>query len=153
MWRTLSGVPIRDLFAELRSLVQEGRILHVGTDAKHRGLHTDFVTVIAVLTPHLGGRVFYRRERTRRMRSLAEQLFREVTLSIDVANTLSDAIASPITVHVDANADQRHRSAHYVQALSGMVMGYGYEVKVKPEAWCATHVADFVVKEKNQRAA
>ena len=154
MWKTLSGIPIPDVIAELRTLASHGtRELHIGTDAKHRGGHTDFVTVIAILKPAYGGRVFYRGERTPRSRSLAHQLFREVELSLQTANAVADAIGLPITIHVDANEDHRHRSSRYVQALAGMVSGYGFDVRVKPEAWCATHVADFVVKEKNTRAA
>ena len=34
-------------------------------------------------------------------------------------------------VHVDANEDLRHRSSKYVQALSGMVVGHGFQVRVK----------------------
>jgi len=154
MWKTLSGAAIGDVLTELRQLVAaEAHELHIGTDAKRRGDHTDFVTVIALLTPTYGGRVFYRGERTPRSRSLAHQLFYEVELSLRTATAISDELGIPITIHVDANEDQRHRSSRYVQALAGMVAGYGYDVRVKPEAWCATHVADFVVKEKNTRAA
>lgn len=154
MWKSLSGVPIGDVLGELRRLVGNGnRELHIGTDAKHRGSHTDFVTVIALLTPPCGGRVFYRGERTPRSKSLAHQLFHETELSLQTATAVSESLNLPITIHVDANEDQRHRSSRYVQALAGMVAGYGFDVRVKPEAWCATHVADFVVKEKNTRAA
>ena len=113
----------------------------------------NFDPVTVAILPGSGGRVFYRRERTRATRSLAEKLFAEVAKSLDVAQTLSSFFTNEVIVHVDANVDERHRSSRYVQALAGMVVGYGYQVRVKPEAWCATHVADFVVKEKNQRAA
>jgi hypothetical protein len=32
-----------------------------------------------------------------------------------------------------------------------MVAGSGFPVLVKPDAWCASHVADFAVKNKHQR--
>lgn len=153
-WESLSGVPISDIVAEVRALHECGpRDIHVGSDAKHRGMHTDFVTAIVVLNPGLGGRVFFRRERTQRSRSLAEQLFREVELSLKAAQFLAGELGLRSTVHVDANVDVRHDSSTYVQSLAGMVMGYGFPVQVKPNAWCATHVADFVVKEKHCRAA
>jgi len=31
------------------------------------------------------------------------------------------------------------------------VAGSGFPVLVKPDAWCASHVADFAVKNKHQR--
>lgn len=153
-WTTLSGSAVADVIEAVRALVgDEERIVHIGTDAQHRGYNTDFVTVIAVLNPGKGGRVFYRRERTRRTRSLAQKLFREAELSIAVATALSEEIAQEIVVHIDANQDLRHRSSDYVQALAGMVVGYGFKVAVKPNSWCATHVADRVVKERHSSAA
>ena len=154
MWKTLSGKNVVDIVEEIHELVgDDDRVLHIGTDAQHRGGKTDFVTVITVLNPGKGGRVFYKRERMKRMKSLAQKLFRETELSIGVAVILSEALAQDITVHVDANEDLKHKSSNYVQALAGMVVGHGFKVEVKPNSWCATHVADHVVKEKHTKAA
>lgn len=154
MWRSISGGEVADIVEEIRGLVAEGeRRIHIGTDSQPHGRHTDFVTVIAVLNPGKGGRVFYRRERTARARSLAHKLFREAELSIAVAQALSASIDEEILVHVDANEDPRHRSSNYVQALAGMVVGHGFEVQLKPHSWCASHVADHVVKERLREAA
>ena len=57
-----------------------------------------------------------------------------------------------IWVHVDANPDERYDSSDYVKQLAGMVAGSGFPVLVKPNAWCASHVADFAVKNKHFRA-
>ena len=141
-----------DVVQAIDALTQGGRRpVHVGTDGRHRGIYTDFVTVIAVLDPGRGGRIFYRRERVPRRRSLADKLFREVELSVQTANTLNGAARCLVTIHVDANTEARHESSVYVQALAGMVVGYGYDVRVKPDAWCASHAADFVVKDKISR--
>lgn len=154
MWRSLSGTGVEDIAAEVSLLIgQRARLIHVGTDSKHRGFHTDFVTVIALLDPGRGGLVYYERSRQPRMRSLAQKLFHEAELSLVAATRLAQVVEQSIVVHVDANADERHRSSRYVQALAGMVLGHGFEVQVKPHAWCATHVADYVVKEKHRKAA
>ena len=153
-WSTLSGHPVENIVETVLELVgDDERVLHIGTDAQHRGLRTDYVTVVAVLNPGKGGRVFYRRERTTRTKSLAQKLFREAELSIQVATELSEHLAQDIVVHIDANEDLRHRSSDYVQALAGMVVGYGFKVEVKPDSWCATHVADRVVKDRHEGAA
>jgi len=154
MWRSLSGSRVEDIAAEVERLVgQHERLIHVGTDSKHRGFHTDFVTVIALLDPGRGGLVYYERSREPRMRSLAQKLFKEAELSLVAATRIAEVVGQRIVVHVDANADERHRSSRYVQALAGMVLGHGFQVQVKPNAWCATHVADYVVKEKHRKAA
>jgi hypothetical protein len=154
MWSTLYGDRIDDVVAAVLELTAKGeRVIHVGTDSRNRGLYTHFVTVVALLSPGHGGRIFYTRKRTPWMRSLAQRLFHEASLSVEIATSLAAANVPDITVHVDANEDLRHRSSSYVQALAGMVVGYGFRVQVKPHAWCATHVADYVVKEKHKKAA
>ena len=154
MWRSLSGRSIPDIAGEVRQLLALGnRILHLGTDSKQRSFHTDYVTAVAVLHPGNGGRIFYRRQRDKRAHSLSHKLFQETQLSLEVAQSLDAARVGPIVVHVDANDDLRHMSSKYVHALAGMVVGYGFQVRVKPNSWCATHVADFVVNERNGRIA
>ena len=154
MWRSLSGKPVNDIVRAVTSLLRnDEHVVHVGTDSQHSGYHTNFVTVVAIIYPGRGGRVFYRRDRTPRAKSLAHKLFQEAELSIGAAHALAESIAHDIIVHVDANKDLRHRSSRYVRALAGMVVGHGFQVRVKPEAWCATHVADYLVKGKNHRAA
>ena len=153
-WKTLSGHAVPDLPVAVEAFVGDADVMiHVGTDSKTRGGRTDYVTAVAVAQRGRGGRIVYRRERHRSVQSLADRLFRETELSIRVALGLSEHLAQDIVIHVDANEDGRHRSARYVQALAGMVVGYGFQVRVKPDAWCATRVADYVVKEKHLRVA
>jgi hypothetical protein len=37
-------------------------------------------------------------------------------------------------------------SSKYVQELVGLVVGQGFAVRIKPDAWCAAHAADHVVR-------
>ena len=150
MWRSLSGKPIRDLAKAVQSLlVSDEHLVHIGTDSQQCGYHTNYVTVVAIVDPGTGGRVFYQRLKTPKAQSLAHKLFQEAELSLAIARRLTEAIAHDIIVHVDANEDLKHRSSKYVRALAGMVVGHGFEVRVKPDAWCATHVADYLVKGRN----
>jgi len=154
MWRSLAGHPISDLVSAVHTLLRhDDFVVHVGTDSQQYGYHTNFVTVVAVVAPGRGGRVLYLRDRTPRTPSLAHRLFQEAEKSLAAALKLSEEIAHDIVVHVDANVDTRHRSSKYVRALAGMVMGHGFQVRVKPDSWCATHVADHLVKGKHPDAA
>jgi len=154
MWRSLSGTPIPNLPKAVLGLLNgTEQVVHVGTDSQHAGYHTNYVTVVAIIDPGQGGRVFYQRARVPRIPSLAHRLFQEAELSIAIALELNGHVAHDIVVHVDANEDLRHRSSKYVRALSGMVIGHGFQVRVKPNSWCATHVADYLVKGKHHKAA
>lgn len=154
MWRTLSGKPVPDLVGAVGELLRADReILHVGSDSQHYGGATNYVTVVAVIDPGSGGRVFYRGQSIPRTASLAHKLFREAELSLETALLLSHHFAHDIVVHVDANEDLRHMSSQYVRSLAGMVLGHGFQVRVKPDSWAATHVADSLVKSKHFSAA
>ena len=98
--------------------------------------------------PHAWAR---RRDRVPRMRPLLPRLMKEAELSIAVAETLDPEVLQAIVLHVDANRGREHRSGAYSKMLAGMAMGYGFQVKLKPEAWCATNVADHVVRGKAAR--
>lgn len=154
MWRSLSGKPVPDLLCAVQELLRRDREeIHVGSDSQNYGTATNYVTVVAVVDPGHGGRVFYQRTSIPRTRSLAHKLFLEAELSLDIALVLSRAIAHDIVVHVDANEDLKHLSSQYVRSLAGMVMGHGFHVRVKPDSWAATHVADSLVKGKRVGAA
>ena len=147
MWKTLTGEPVADLVGAVRTLLRRPDcVLHVGTDSQPRGNRVHFATAVAVITPGHGGRLLVRRESAGRMPALAQRLFHEAELSLRAARTLRERLSQRIVVHVDANQDDRHRSARYVQALAGMVRGFGFEVRVKPESWCASRVADHLVR-------
>jgi predicted RNase H-related nuclease YkuK (DUF458 family) len=156
-WWTLSGVEVLDVMSAVQALVRRGQVVHIGTDAQKSSKRMEFVTVACVLNPGKGGRVFYTRRFDRKDISLYEKLSTETWLSLDLAIRMNEAFGhaaarEKIWVHVDANPDERYDSSDYVKQLAGMVAGSGFPVLVKPNAWCASHVADYAVKNKHFRA-
>ena len=153
-WRSLSGPWVDDFDRTIDELVGDDDFhIHVGTDSKNRGQFTHFVTVVAILRPGQGARVIYRSLRVPRLRSLAQRLIQEAQMSIETGMLLDERVPQDIVLHIDANPDERHRSARYARSLAGMGIGSGFQVRLKPEAWCASHVADHVVKDKHLRVA
>ncbi len=155
-WWTLSGVEVLDMMSTVEQLMRLGRVVHIGTDAQKSYRRMEFVTVVCVLNPGKGGRVFYTRRFDRREISLFEKLSAETWYSLELAMRMNEEFDLPlerkrIWVHVDANPDTRYDSSDYVKQLAGMVAGSGFPVLVKPDAWCASHVADFAVKNKHNR--
>jgi predicted RNase H-related nuclease YkuK (DUF458 family) len=92
--------------------------------------------------------VAYRRRVVPRIRSLRERLLREVWYSVTLGLELNEMVpdSSELTLHVDANPVQTHRSSRYVQELVGMVVGQGFKAVVKPQSWAATHAADRIAR-------
>ncbi len=149
-WKRLTGEAVPDLEAFVREACRGGQEVHVGTDSLQSGRYTHFVTVVAILTPHKGGRAIYRREVTSRITSLRERLFREVWLSVEVAMLLAPVVPGEMTVHIDANTEQRYASSRYVEELVGLVVSQGFKYHVKPEAWASTTCADHIVRTRGR---
>lgn len=155
-WWTLGGAEVLDVMGHVEGLLRVGQVVHIGTDAQKSSRRMEFVTVICVLNPGKGGRVFYTRRFDDKDISLFEKLSLETWFSLELALRMNAEYDLPtaqkqIWVHVDANPDTRYDSSDYVKQLAGMVAGSGFPVLVKPQAWCASHVADFAVKNKHNR--
>ena len=147
-WKTLEGEPIEDIVHWVKESTSRGQIVHVGTDSLQTGRWTQFVTVVVILNPPKGGRVAYIREVVPRITSLRQRLTKEVWMSVELAMALPEQ--PELTVHIDANAQERHMSSRYLQELVGMVVGQGFKALWKPDSWAATHAADHVVRHKGR---
>ena len=157
-WRTINKENI-DLIKFLKDFVDTPNlIVHIGTDAQAVGHNrADFVTVVCVHaideSRTVSSRVLYWKDKQVPFHSLWEKLYGETERSLRVAVFLDEqfeeSFRDKILVHVDANPDPLFKSSNYVKQLAGMVMGYGFNHILKPNAWAASHAADHIVKRKN----
>lgn len=143
-WKTLNGEKIADIVEFVKHETRDGQEIHIGTDSLQTGRWTQFVTVLVIHTPHKGGRVAYIREVVSRINSLRERLNKEVWKSIELAMLMPEQTG--LTVHIDANTDERYMSSRYLQELVGLVIGQGFRALWKPDSWAATHCADHIVR-------
>lgn len=149
-WKTLGDEEIPDIVKFVKDASAAGQDVHIGTDSLQTGRYTQFVTVVAVLTPHKGGRAAFSREVVPRMASMRERLLKEVWRSVALGLEVAPYINGELNIHVDANPDEQRMSSRYVQELVGLVVGQGFRALIKPDAWAATHAADHVVRVKGK---
>lgn len=153
-WKTFSGEPIDDIVETVRSAAREGQTVHIGTDSLPSGEYTQFVTVVVVYTPGKGGRVFSNKVRLPHFSSLRERLMKEVWLSTELGLRLSAVVPGElIVISIDANPVVQFRSSQYLQELVGLVVGQGFKVLTKPDAFAASYVADHIVRGKAEARA
>ena len=149
-WHSLGNGAVGDIVRAIGELVKRGHAVHIGTDAQKETRFTDFVVVACLLSPERRGhRVFYTNLRKRRM-SLQQKLFWETWLSTELAIALcaggSVGSHDRIHVHLDVNPGAVHQSSRYLEQLSGLVVGQGFPVLYKPDAWAASRAADHAAK-------
>lgn len=152
-WKTLSGSEVTDYIEQVKKYISEGATeIHVGTDSQQYSDVTEFATVIALINPGHGGRVLWTKYKQKRIHSLRERLLKEVLMSVEHAIEVNMHISEDVklSVHVDVNPNVEFKSSKYIQEMVGMVVGQGLTVLTKPYGWAAAHVADHIVKHKNE---
>lgn len=119
----------------------------VGTDSQpHNGSGVDFVTAIVVHRKGHGGIYFWKRTVNKAHFVLRQRMYEEATMSMATAEEVvtllhQDGITKyDVEIHVDIGKFGPTREM--ISEIIGMVRGSGYRVKMKPESYAASKVAD-----------
>jgi uncharacterized protein len=119
----------------------------VGSDSqKIKGDAYDFVTALIIHRVGFGGIYFWRREVLDRKISLKERIYREATMSLETSENFVEFFKENgiskynIQLHVDIgkNGDTRE----LINEVVGMIRSSGYEIRIKPDSFGASKVAD-----------
>jgi len=121
--------------------------LVVGTDSQpHNGSGVDFVTAIVIHRVGTGGIYFWKRVVNKKTYVLRTRMYEEATMSLEMAETVlallhRDGITKyDVEIHVDIG---KFGDTHdMINEIVGMIRGSGYRVKIKPESYAASKVAD-----------
>ncbi len=137
---------VDEILAMMSAAPEDPYEVVVGTDSQTYADEVDYVSAIVVHRVGKGGRYFWRRERDERPVSLRERIYREAWLSYETAEELIRALRErgvtgfQLEIHVDIGRGGRTRDL--VEEVVGMILGVGYRVRTKPEAYAASVVAD-----------
>jgi hypothetical protein len=124
--------------------------LVVGTDSNGTN-KTDFITAIIAYRVGKGGRYFWKRTNGHKVYpTLRQRIYEEVTISLKTADTLIKYFESKLSpqdfpgynlqIHIDIGRNGKTRDM--INEVVGMVRGNGFEVKIKPDSYAASNVAD-----------
>ncbi len=106
----------------------------------------EFVSAIIVHRKGKGGRYFWRRVREENIYTLRQKIYKEATLSFELARRLMRELASRtmldynLEIHIDVG--EHGRTRELIDEVVGYIRAGGFAVKVKPEAYGASTVAD-----------
>lgn len=136
---TISAYMKKDKAAKYRIIV--------GSDSKktRKNIH-DFVCALIIHRVGQGGIYFWRREEYDKKIGLKERMYREASMSLITAEEFilffkQNGISKyDIQIHVDIGKKGETRSL--ITEVVGMIRGSGYDVKIKPDSFGASKVAD-----------
>ena len=108
--------------------------------------NADFVTAIVVHRIGNGGRYFYRRFELGKFHTLRDRIIREALISVDAAKDfLVELKKYPLPdfeFEIHADIGEYGPTKVLIQEVVSMVRANNFEVKMKPESYAASNVAD-----------
>jgi predicted RNase H-related nuclease YkuK (DUF458 family) len=149
---TLDGTEMIDeLIRYANEAPSEDYQVTIGTDSRGLPNHSSFVSVVAIHRVGHGGRYFWHRFEREAFGDFRKRIYLEATRSVDIARKLTkgfedqlervpDEFDFDFEIHVDVG--RNGPTSDMIQEIVGMVRGYGYSVRTKPDAYCAAIVAD-----------
>jgi predicted RNase H-related nuclease YkuK (DUF458 family) len=155
IWRKFNGeillIPIKEAVKKvLDEEAQNNTKLKVciGTDSQVKANTTEFATVIVFLREHRGGFMYISNEKTTTKYHIKERMLLEVAKSIEVAYELCDLFIEynvEMEIHADINTNPQFKSYDALKDSMGYILGMGFNIKVKPEAFASSCCADRIV--------
>jgi len=124
--------------------------IYLGADSQRiKKKRVKFVTVVVVhFDGHCGAKVFpeitYDKIQDAKLSRPFNRMMKEVQLVTDLYTSLEDVLIDrDFEIHIDVNPEKGTGSNVAYQAAKGVIWGYiGVEPICKPDAWCASTVAD-----------
>ncbi|SDC54943.1 MULTISPECIES: ribonuclease H-like YkuK family protein [unclassified Candidatus Frackibacter] len=142
-----------ETFASIIRFVKEAPTanyrLMIGSDSQ-QAKTAIFVTTIVIYREGKGARFYYNKEQVKPQPTLRQKIYHETLKSLQVAGKVAEKMTDEalldlnIEVHLDIGRNGETRDL--IKEVVGMVVGSGYEAKIKPSAYGASNVADRYTK-------
>lgn len=143
-----------EMVMDIQSFMAEDTDAHykvvIGTDSQTTEKETVFVTAVIIHRVGKGARFYTRKRRSRPVQQLRRRIYKETEYSLELMQVLKEqgflsaVVDWPVEIHLDVG--KKGESRKVIQEVVGWVTAVGYTVKIKPEAFGASAVADRFTK-------
>lgn len=160
-WKTgsLKSISFQKIISSLKKLVNEpNHLVIIGSDSHYRKNYTIFASAITIVNRSnlMHSQYFYNKSiliNKNRFGDLFYRVYREMEESLIIANKIKQSIPElNIEIHLDVSSSSKNRTYKFSNGIKEIVASQGYPVKIKPDAWGATAVADKHTKNVNSYA-
>lgn len=128
--------------------------LIIGTDSEGKEFPL-FVSAVVIYRTGEGGRFFYKKIKGRKKYTLRTRIYEETMMSLSLAIKIRENLEKELikispknykNLEIHTDIGQTGETKEMIKEIVGMVKGNGFEVKIKPEAFGATAIADRCLK-------
>lgn len=152
-FRTAKGlkIPKALLLREISDFILENRNykykILVGTDSEEQRDRVEFISVIVVHRIGYGARYFWKKQYADYL-DFRSRLWQEALFSLEISrellkNLINEMLDFNFEVHLDIG--NNGKSKNVVSELINLIKGHGFQVKVKPESFAASKIADHLL--------
>ncbi len=148
MWVSPSGYQQTD--DEFKKIISDyvsmGCKVYIGTDSMLYGDSCNFATVVAFHNNDIRvANYLYKRFKVSNLgyNDLQTKITEEVSLAIQAAQLVASCCPSAeIEVHVDIGKNKKNKTRGLLPMVKGWVSGMGFDLRIKPESWASSSIAD-----------
>jgi len=149
-WTTGSNhrIDFGDIINIVKEYVSLGSNIFIGSDSFASGGEVCFASTICLHGGSKGGRYFFYKESeaSKKYTTLVQRITEETRRAIELAELLfitHDFDPAIMEVHIDVSPfHAKNGTSKFSDMLKGYVSGYGFDCKIKPNAWASQSVAD-----------
>lgn len=138
-----------DLITYVKQVPDSRYRLIIGTDSQF-GEETCFVTAVIIHREGKGARYYYSREKERVSRSLRQRIFYETARSLGIASQIAAKLGengyADLDVEIHLDVGENGETRELIREVVGMVVGSGFDARIKPDSYGASKVADKYTK-------
>ena len=122
--------------------------IFIGSDSFLTKNRTCFVTAVCLLNENSGNKYYFYKDYvpTKKYKMLSVRITEEVRRSIEIAEYFMNShniAPNDIELHLDVSPfSANNGTSRFSDMLKGHVQGYGFECRLKPNAWASQSVAD-----------
>ena len=119
----------------------------IGTDSAPKNRERlDYITAVVVHRIGAGGIYFWHRTVRGKVHTLRDRMYEEALLSLEFAKLFLESAGKSGLLHLDlaihVDIGRGGPTREMISEVVGMIRGSGFEVRIKPEAFAASKVAD-----------
>ena len=149
-WSTGSNKKID--FYEILKIIKDhtlkGAKIFIGSDSFIANKKVCFATAVCLYGSPLGGRYFFFKEKEPKnsFKILVTRITEETRRSLEIACLFMEEYkidSSLIELHLDVSPfSAGNATSKFSDMLKGYVQGYGFDYRLKPDAWASQSIAD-----------
>ena len=151
-WMDADGIPqdLEVIKEEIIKYSENGGTIFVGADSMLDSKICSFASVIAFHDQDQDvAKYYYKKVKSREVKYVDVKLkiLEEVNLAIQCAHfVITVCPDARLELHVDIGTKKSNLTSRFYSLVKGWVNGLGFNLKVKPDSWASSSIADWHTK-------